>query len=217
MAPTLESNLNELLSTVKILNLFSIEHDRLRPGMKKIENKERFTYGQSSIGKALELVAPEVQKVKERAVDGYLRDIQFTSLMGTTVPRTIPVIEKKDRRTTLGESTPGLSSGSPPVARIEEEIDQKFSLPKVPNFSGSFIQDGSDITLLKSLERLRELKSRDLDMHRSKEGEVKAEEEPLKTETGKKEPPRDLDKKRLYGIVEKILEEEAKRHGVVFR
>jgi len=238
MLPTLEGPLFEPLSTIRILNFFSMEHEKLTGAVEKSEDKGRFTDGSREIGKALKMVVPVVQDMKERAADEYLRNINFNPDADLAVTRVGPVTEKKGYRTTVKDITPGSSLRSNHPGWIDSVIGQAYSPPKVQPFSRDFTNDESDIALNKSLEELRKLKLRDLDIRKSKEEEMKAREragktEPVKREIAGKSDPlgspnfqagpvvpafsSDIDKAKLYEVIEKMLEEEAKRHGLVFR
>ena len=211
MLPTLDGNLLEPLSTIEILNLFSMNHEKPTAVVGKSIEKESFTYRPNATEKALEMLAPRVKNIKERVVDRYLRDIYFNSATNQAIPLMNMVAKKKDYSTNLACVPLGSSDESTIPVKVRREINPEYTLPKVQNFNPDRTQGGSDITLFKSLERLRELKSQDLTKLASKEGDMKARVGTEKTEPGK------LENAGNYEIIEDMLEDEAKRHGLVFR
>lgn len=174
-----------------------------------------------------------------------MRDFYFNYIMDKTVPLALPVTEKNYYNSTHTDLHLGLSGESSTHARIYQDFHRKYSLPRVPRLSNDLTQNEPDVILIKSLERLRELKLRDQSIHGSQERDRNARKRTGKTEPGnrkiggkgeqtglgfssKGDPAgspnlsggdltSELDKTRFYEIIENILEKEAKRHGLVFR
>ncbi len=215
--PKLDEKLLEPLRTMEILNFFSIDQGKLKSVIENSIEKEHFTSEPYDIEKAMDIVTPAVQKIREQAANIYFRDVNFNSAVDKGVTQWQSVPQKKFSLTTLAEVPPGPSQGLSPEERTQQDHENMSSPPGVTSLGPDLPREGSDITLLKSLERLRELKLLDLTMKGSKNEKIKSRGEDQKSRADKREITEEIEKKGLYEIIEVMIEEEAKRHGLVFR